>query len=167
MILKIKNTRDTMSETYHDALKIRQQVFVKEQKISYALEMDSLIEETSSIHFVLYDDLEKACATCRLLTQENSCLAILQRMAVLKEERGKGYARLLVNAALTFAKDHEITEIVLHAQLTARGLYEKLGFIPEGQIFEEAGIQHITMRKTIWRDSLSIRTLDSIEIKIV
>ena len=67
----------------------------------------------------------------------------------LKEERGKGYAKLLVNAASTFAKDHEITEIILHAQLTARGLYEKLNFIPEGAIFEEAGIQHITMRKTI------------------
>ena len=147
--MKIKNTRDTMSDTYYDALKIRHQVFIVEQGISYTLEMGSSVDEAKSIHFVLYDDREKACATCRLLSQESSSLASLQRMAVLKEERGKGYAKLLVKAAIDFAKDHEITEILLHAQISAQGLYEKLDFSPEGEIFEEAGIQHITMRKVI------------------
>lgn len=39
--------------------------------------------------------------------------------------------------------------MILHAQLTAKGFYDKLGFIPFGEEFEEAGIQHISMMKTL------------------
>ncbi|MDR0298585.1 MAG: GNAT family N-acetyltransferase [Streptococcaceae bacterium] len=147
--MKIKNTRDTMSETYLDALKIRNEVFVKEQGISYSLEVESPLDEAMSIHFVLYNDANKACGTCRLLPKENSTSAILQRMAVLSEERGKSYASLLLDEAIQFASSHHIPEITLHAQISAKGFYDKTGFEPSGEIFEEAGIQHITMHKTV------------------
>jgi predicted GNAT family N-acyltransferase len=34
---------------------------------------------------------------------------------------------------------------VLHAQLPVRGFYEKLGFTAFGDVFDDAGILHISM----------------------
>ena len=34
---------------------------------------------------------------------------------------------------------------MLHAQLSARGFYERAGFVSRGEIFVEAGIDHIEM----------------------
>ena len=46
-----------------------------------------------------------------------------------------------------------VTEIELHAQVTARGFYERAGYTAVGEEYEEAGIAHVTMR----RGSLSPR----------
>ena len=42
-----------------------------------------------------------------------------------------------------------VKEITLHAQLTAKAFYARLGYREEGEEFEEAGIAHVSMRKTI------------------
>ncbi|MGX7405995.1 GNAT family N-acetyltransferase [Aerococcus urinaehominis] len=39
--------------------------------------------------------------------------------------------------------------IELHAQLPVIEFYQDLGFSSQGEVFEEAGIQHITMTLTI------------------
>jgi predicted GNAT family N-acyltransferase len=36
-------------------------------------------------------------------------------------------------------------EVVLHAQCSAQGFYERLGFVPRGELFEEVGIPHVEM----------------------
>ena len=40
-------------------------------------------------------------------------------------------------------------EIELHAQVSARGFYERAGYTPVGEEYEEAGIAHVTMRRTL------------------
>jgi predicted GNAT family N-acyltransferase len=37
----------------------------------------------------------------------------------------------------------------LHAQRSAREFYARLGFAPEGEPFEEAGIPHLTMTRAL------------------
>ncbi len=49
--------------------------------------------------------------------------------------------------AAEVAQEMSVTDITLHAQLTAKEFYGKLGYCEEGDIFEEAGIAHISMRK--------------------
>lgn len=144
--MEIKMTRDTMSDIYFDALKIRNQVFVKEQNVPYALEVENPLEEAQAVHFVLYEN-GKALATVRLLVKSDENL--VQRMAVVKSARGLGYAGKILSNLIEFAKQNQIHELTLHAQLSARSLYEKFGFEPFGEIFEEAGIQHISMKKTL------------------
>lgn len=48
----IKHTRDTLSETYLDAVAIRNTVFVKGQGVPRSIEIDA--NEAYCIHFVLY-----------------------------------------------------------------------------------------------------------------
>ena len=142
--MEIRVTRDTMSDIYFDALRIRNQVFVKEQGVPYELEVGNALEEASSVHFVLYDD-GLAKGTVRLLADLDDKTALI----ILKEARGHGYATLLINRLIEFAKENRLNKLELHAQLSAKGLYSKHGFNEVGQVFEEAGIQHIQMERTI------------------
>lgn len=144
--MEIKITRDTLSDIYFDALRIRNTVFVKEQGVAYELEVGDALEEASSVHFVLYDG-EIALGTVRILADLEQKTGLLQRMAILKEYRGKGYAPLLINRLLDFAQEMELQSLSLHAQLSVRAMYIKFGFAEVGEIFEEAGIEHITMIK--------------------
>jgi predicted GNAT family N-acyltransferase len=42
-----------------------------------------------------------------------------------------------------------LREVELHAQLSARGFYERAGYAPLGEEYEEAGIRHVTMRRRL------------------
>ncbi len=43
------------------------------------------------------------------------------------------------------ARDQGFRKAILHAQLHAEGFYLKCGYLPVGQVFEEAGIPHRLM----------------------
>lgn len=142
----VAHTKDTMSDLYLDALKIRNQVFVREQGVPLDREIDNY--EAYTIHFVLYQDTETPMATVRLLPLEDGKIKV-QRMAVLKEFRKKGLGKVIMEAAETFANEHDYQQLVLGAQLTARDFYQRLGYQAEGDIFLDAGIEHVTMTKTL------------------
>ncbi len=48
--------------------------------------------------------------------------------------RRRGLAALLMRHVLDWAAAHGITSLVLHASRDARGLYEKLGFVPTNEM---------------------------------
>lgn len=144
--MQIKHTRDTMAQTYIDALRIREKVFVQGQGVPQNIEIDK--DEAYCVHFVLYTNNQKAAATLRFLPKDDHLL-YLQRMAVLKQFQGKGYGKILIEHALSFAKEQGFNEIILHSQLPAIGFYQKLGFETFGEEFEEAGIKHVNMKKML------------------
>ncbi len=117
---------------------IRRVVFVIEQNCPEEIEWEF---EEESKHFLASVNGEAAgCARWR--ETENGIK--LERFAVLKEFRRTGVAQSLLKNIL-----NEIIplnkKIYLHAQLTAKPLYEKNGFEPEGENFWEADIEHIKM----------------------
>ncbi|MGX7125193.1 GNAT family N-acetyltransferase [Enterococcus viikkiensis] len=144
--MKILITKDTMSEIYLDAVRIRQKVFVQEQGVPANLEIDG--NEAYSVHFVLYTDEEKPAATVRLLPLDEQTFK-LQRMAVLKDFRGKNYGREIIAEAEAFAQQQHFKVIELGAQLTAQDFYQKLGYVPYGEVFQDAGIDHVHMKKEV------------------
>ncbi|EHI70892.1 GNAT family N-acetyltransferase [Streptococcus ictaluri] len=140
----IKQTRNTLSDAYLDALKIRRAVFVAEQGVPESLEIDA--KEAHCLHFVLYDEHQKPAATCRLLPDSHFQCATLQRMAVLKAYRKRGFGKVLMHHVIQEAKNQGFQLLELHAQLSAQPFYAKLNFEPKGPIFTEAGIEHVTMQ---------------------
>ena len=110
----IKHTRDTLSETYLDAVAIRNTVFVKGQGVPHSIEIDA--NEAYCIHFVLYDDKDKAAATVRLLPNKDLTQLTLQRMAVLDAYQGQGLGSILLKEAEDFAQEQGFQTISLHAQ---------------------------------------------------
>ena len=141
--MKIKQTRNTLSDTYLDAVRIRQVVFVKGQGVPMSLEIDE--NEAYCLHFVLYDVQGQAAATCRILPNKDHSETTLQRMAVLPSYQGQNLGKLLLEDVIQFCQKQGFKRMVLHAQLTAKGFYDKLGFTCFGEEFEEAGIMHISM----------------------
>lgn len=119
--------------------KIRNQVFVVEQKVDATEEYDD--DDEKCTHFIAYNN-GVACGTARWRFKDKGIIK-LERFAVLKEYRNTGVGAALVKAVLLdlpFA-----TKVMLHAQLHAVPFYEKMGFKSYGPQFEEAGIQHFAM----------------------
>jgi predicted GNAT family N-acyltransferase len=59
--------------------------------------------------------------------------------------RGNGLGRGVLLALMNAARQRGDHRVVLHAQRSAEGFYQRLGFVAEGEPFMEAGIDHIEM----------------------
>jgi YbgC/YbaW family acyl-CoA thioester hydrolase len=122
---------------------LRYEVFVNEQEIDPELEWDAADE--TAVHAVVVNKLGQAVATGRLL-QPQSHVAQIGRMAVNKALRGGSLGRLVVSTLIDKARQRGDLEVLLHAQCSAEGFYRRLGFTAHGDIFLDAGIEHIEMR---------------------
>lgn len=125
-----------------EARQVRADVFLKEQGIAPELEQDSA--DATAVHAVARNRLGVAVATGRLL-QHAPGVGRIGRMAVHRVLRGTHLGRDVLRALMQAATDRGDHAILLHAQASARGFYDRLGFVPQGEPFEEAGIVHITM----------------------
>ena len=67
------------------------------------------------------------------------------RMAVHRVLRGSRMGRDVLHALLQAARQRGDHEVMLHAQRSAEGFYDRLGFQVRGEPFEEAGIPHVEM----------------------
>jgi len=124
------------------ARKVRDAVFIVEQKVPVDLEWDDW--DARSEHALALDENGEPIGTGRLLPDGH-----LGRMAVLASWRGAGVGRSLALALLQRARDRGMKRVVLHAQKHAADFYLKLGFAAFGEPFEEAGIAHIAMAMDI------------------
>ncbi|HEY9573237.1 MAG TPA: GNAT family N-acetyltransferase [Pusillimonas sp.] len=121
------------------AVAIRTEVFVHEQNVPPEEELDA--EDAHCIHAVAYDENRHGVGTGRLLPD-----AHIGRMAVRQPYRGLGVGSLLLGALIAEARRRGYPQVVLAAQVHAIPFYKRHGFIAEGDVFMDAGIEHITMR---------------------
>lgn len=124
---------------------IRSTVFQREQGVDADLEFDGKDEE--AFHFLAYvNDRPVGTARIRFL---DASTAKLERLAVLAESRKQGIGKQIMQAAIAFLGEKNVSEIRIHAQEPVKEFYEQLGFVAEGDRFDEAGIPHIKMRKRL------------------
>ena len=131
-------------EELKQIFKIREEVFVQEQKVDPKEEYDEF--EQTSRHFIARDEDGNPCGTARWRHTGHGIK--LERFAVLQSHRGKGVGYALVNAVLEDIHKQPSTEdklLYMHAQLGAVSLYEKFGFEKKGEQFEECNIMHYQM----------------------
>ena len=128
-------------DTLYDILQLRMSVFVVEQDCVY---MDIDGRDRDAYHLI-----------CREDGVIKGYLRILKPGIFFKEasigrviaiDRRKGIASMMVSSAIDFIRDemHE-DRIRIESQVYAAGLYEKLGFVKDGEEFLEDGIPHIQM----------------------
>lgn len=128
--------KDDLSDSY----KIRRKVFIEEQKIDESLEFNG--SDQNALTLVIYEK-DIPVATGRIITIEG--LKYIGRIAVLKEVRGQNYGDLLVRMLIRKAFEMGADKQFVHAQISARGFYEKIGFKAFGEEYIEDGIMHISM----------------------
>lgn len=141
MVKKVDNLNEL-----EECLKIREEVFQKGQNVPKIIEIDDYdIIDNKVVHFLMRDD--DLIATCRCIYLDDSIK--LQRVAVLKEYRGKNYGKDLIKYVEEFAKEKNIKKIILNSQYQAINFYKKLGYVEVGDEFLEANIVHVKMEKMI------------------
>jgi predicted GNAT family N-acyltransferase len=128
------------------AYALRHEVFVVEQAVPEDLERDE--HDESADHVVAEDAAGRLVATGRLV-QLDARVGKVGRMAVVRSERGRGAGAAVLTELERLARERGLTEVLLHAQLSARGFYDRAGYLAEGDEFEEAGIGHVAMRKRL------------------
>jgi len=136
MKVVVAKTQKEITDNFY----VRGMVFVVEQEIDYEIEFDGL--DGQCVLFVAYMD-EKPVGAARLYQNK------VGRVATLKDNRQQGVASAIMTKIEDYALVHDMKRLKLHAQLYIKDFYLKRGYIPEGDIFQEADIDHIKMTKEI------------------
>ncbi|MDF3415176.1 GNAT family N-acetyltransferase [Sulfitobacter sp. M57] len=118
---------------------LRRAVFIEEQGVSEAEEIDDL--DDVCLHLLALDG-DAPVGTARVNIQGG--LAKIGRVCVVKSHRGTGLGAALIQKALEVSRG-KAAQAKLGAQTHALGFYEKLGFVATGPIFDDAGIPHRDM----------------------
>ena len=119
---------------------VRGVVFCSGQGVSYNLERDQY--DCSAIHILGEVDGEPAAAG-RIRTVDG--WAKLERIAVRRRFRGRGFGHRLTDFMLENARQSGFTRFKMHAQARLEDFYRRHGFHPRGEMFDEAGIDHVLM----------------------
>lgn len=131
----IKNKKEL-----EDVLRIREIVFIRGQKVQKNIERDKF-DKISKHLIVLYKKKPIGCARIRLIGKK----AKLERIALLKKYRGKGFGKNIVNYLIKYCKKKDIKVVYMNSQYYLMNYYKKFGFKTRGKSFMEAGIKHIEM----------------------
>jgi predicted GNAT family N-acyltransferase len=153
--------RATTDAERADAFEVRRAVFIEEQGVPREIEYDGRDEE--AIHFVAYpddyggseaddedaasDDAEPVGAA--RLRERDDTTAKVERVAVRADARGEGWGRRLMDALEATAAGRGVETLVLHSQTHVEGFYLQLGYETTSDVFEEAGIPHVEMEKSL------------------
>ena len=130
--------------------KLRTEVFVNEQNVPKELELDEKDNSEYTIHIGYFKD-DKLIGVARLIDMDKDIIHI-GRVAIDKNHRGEGIGYKLILGCEDIAKNvlNKDFTIELGAQLYAENFYKKLGYNRvNNNIYIDAGIEHIDMRKTI------------------
>lgn len=143
----------TTTEQMKEVIKLRFDVFVNEQNVPVAEEVDSYDQcsHDDCYHYRIVDD-EQTIAVCRIINDGERIK--IGRVAVDKEYRGQQIGLELIQQLMQEVERKNIFEynskekyFYLESQVYAIGFYEKLGFEQYGEIFLDAGIDHVKMEK--------------------
>jgi predicted GNAT family N-acyltransferase len=125
-----------------DLRRVREAVFVREQKVPLELEWDGLDE--ACVHVLALDRGGLPIGTGRLLPDGH-----IGRMAVLPSWRRHGVGAALLNELVRLATERGLVQVMLNAQVQAIGFYARYGFAADGEEFLDAGISHRRMCRVL------------------
>ena len=135
--IAIVSDDEAMSAAYG----IRREVFCREQGVSEADEMDGL--DGVCRHYLVREQ-GAPIGTARTRGLSDGSIKV-ERVAVLRDQRGTGVGRALMERIIADIVDDGAVKIVLNSQTHVADFYARLGFVAEGEVFDEAGIPHIRM----------------------
>ena len=131
--------------TFYEILRLRIDVFVVEQNCPYP-ELDGFDVDLSTRHIWITDE-ESPVSYLRVL-HESKEVHRIGRVATSLHARQKGMGKSLIEHVISTTSG----ELVLDAQAYLENWYEEMGFVTNGEAFEEgcghdvnSGILHVPM----------------------
>jgi ElaA protein len=139
---KLKPFNQLSLNELYAILALRAKVFVVEQECAY-LDLD--YNDQQSMHLMAYIDSEFVAYT-RILPHKDTLSMSIGRVVTNFKHRGFGYGKAILKESIDYLDDkHRGKTIKLSAQHHLVKFYNALGFIEQGDIYDEDGIPHILM----------------------
>lgn len=129
------------------ALSIRMAVFVQERGLAMADEFDDG-DTAETVYAIALADAHTPVA-CARLGWLDATTARIGRVATLPKWRGQHLGSVVLTALADQAKADGATTAVIHSECTAQGFYASLGYQPVGAVYQEDGVDCITLHKTL------------------
>lgn len=139
----IKSFDELTNHEMYNMLRLRSDVFVVEQNCPY-LDLDN--KDQKGFHLLYYVDNELAGVT-RLLPKGISYDEVsIGRVVIAKSHRGLGLGVKLMEASIEGCEEKfGKSPIRISAQYHLSKFYQSLGFVEQGEVYDEDGIPHIGM----------------------
>ncbi len=125
---------------------LRRVVFIDEQNVDADEEWDGRDEDAVHAVALLEDEV---VGTGRLLTDEGEETCRIGRMAVRQDLRRHGIGDRILALLEDAAQERGFAQALLHAQTYVKDFYAQAGYREQGEIFLEAGIEHVAMTKDL------------------
>jgi YbgC/YbaW family acyl-CoA thioester hydrolase len=121
---------------------LRHSVFVDEQGVDAGVVWDA--DDALALHGLLLNAWDAPVA-CGRLTQHAPGVGRIGRMAVDRVLRGSHLGQELAVLLVEQSRARGDHSVLLHAQCSAVPFWQSLGFLTQGDVFQEAGIDHVEM----------------------
>lgn len=115
--------------------------------LGLTLSGQDLRDEDAQDHLVAMDGEGRVIGCALIVFAGNT--ARIRQMAVDEQHRGLGIGTELVRAAENVIRAHNVRTVTLHARVSARGFYERLGYVASSGIFTEVTVPHVKMEKLL------------------
>ncbi|MDE6736308.1 MAG: GNAT family N-acetyltransferase [Treponemataceae bacterium] len=136
------------ADTLARCLRVREAVFTIEKDVPKELEVDEFdCLNGACEHFLICCGEKDAGALRCSYTPENA--ARLQRFCVLKKYRSHGIGKAALEQIESRCRSKGYRAVELDAKLSAAGFYETCGYQTVSDMFTEAGVAHVKMRKAL------------------
>lgn len=140
-----KSWSELTIEEFYSIAKLRTDVFYLEQRADDE-ELDGRDLEPETVHYWIAAETGEVAAYIRVLFNETAehldAHRVIGRVVVHAAHRGKGLAQVIMARIL---EDFGDVAMMLHAQTYIVPLYVKSGFVGFGDVYDEAGIDHLSM----------------------
>lgn len=131
---------------YDETVKLRDKIL--RQPLGLAFSEAQLAEEYADFHLAAYTD-DWILRGCLVLTPKDNNVLKMRQVAVDETVQKMGVGRQLVEASEAFGRANGFKIMELNARETAVPFYQKLNYSVVGEQFEEVGIAHFKMFKTL------------------
>ena len=132
------------SDAYREAVALRDDLL--RNPMGMITTPEEIVAERALIHVAGFRGSE-VCATCLLVPQGGSMR--MKRVAVAASAQNAGIGSAMLRFCEELALKHGASEMIAHARKPAIRFYEKAGYTAEGDYFDEVGIPHRVVRKTL------------------
>jgi predicted GNAT family N-acyltransferase len=131
---------------YDETVQLRDKILRK--PLGLAFTEEQLATEFADFHLAAYTD-DWQLQGCLVLTPYDDKTLKMRQVAVSEAVQKTGVGRQLVEASEVFARKNGFETMALNARETAVPFYQKLNYTIVGEPFEEVGIPHFKMVKSL------------------
>lgn len=134
---------------YSEMVSLRYKILRKPLSLTFS--ENDLLKDKEDILIGCFDEKSNTLVGCCILSKKTEDTIQLRQMAVAiqYQRHNLGIGSQLIFFVEKLAKNEGYNDIYLHAREVAVGFYKKNGYTIQGDSFEEVGIPHFEMIKTI------------------